>query len=122
MEAKIHLFQNMVMLHIKGWGQKVKTFFSSESSHVAYQIKGHIAKSTTKAHILSLHTPSAPGVGSKGQNIFFLKVVILHIKFKGMELRHIFCPYIHPPPVWSDQNFYFSERGHVAYQIKGQEV
>ena len=27
-----------------------------------------------------------PGVGSKGQNIFFLKEVILHIKLK--EMRH----------------------------------
>ena len=31
----------------------------SESSHVAYQIKGN-------AHILSLHTPSTPDVGPKG--------------------------------------------------------
>ena len=28
-----------------------------------------------------------PGVGSKGQNICFLKVVVLHIKLKGMERR-----------------------------------
>ena len=37
----------------------------------------------------------------KGQNIL-LKVVMLHIKLKGMELRapceHIFCPYTHSIP------------------------
>ena len=27
------------------------------------------------------------GVGSKGQTIFFLKVVMLHIKLKGIEHR-----------------------------------
>ena len=53
-----------------------------------------------QAHPLSLHAPSAPGVRSKGQNIFSLKVVMLHIKLKEMGQRalckHIFCPYIHP--------------------------
>ena len=34
----------------------------SESSHVAYQIK---------ANMLSLHTPSTPGVWSKGHIFFF---------------------------------------------------
>ena len=43
-----------------GLGQKVKTFFS-ENSHVAYQIKGNGAKSDMQSHILSLHTPLAPG-------------------------------------------------------------
>ena len=72
-----------------GLGQTVKTFFS-ESSHVAYQIKGDGALSTMQAHIMSLHTPSVPGVGSRGQNIFFPKVVILHIKLKDMERRAYF--------------------------------
>ena len=39
-----------------------------------------------QAHILFLHTPSTPGLRSKGQNIFFLNVVMLHIKLKAMEL------------------------------------
>ena len=34
----------------------------SESSHVAYQIKGNGASSTMQAHILSLHTPSTFGL------------------------------------------------------------
>ena len=57
----------------------------SESSHVAYEIKENWAQSTMKANMLSLHTPSTPGVGPRGP--FFL--------------------------FWS---------GHVAYQIKVEEV
>ena len=52
--------------------------------------------------MLSLHTFSTPGGGVEGQN-FFLKVVMLHIKFKGMEHRapckHTFCPYTRPQHV-----------------------
>ena len=104
-EAKIKLFQNMVMLQIKfklatlaatwlqifcpqthsrprGWGQKVKLSFS-ESSHVAYQIKADEAGSNMVANILPTDTLSTQGVGSKGQNISF------------------------------------SEHSHAAYQIKG---
>ena len=35
-----------------------------------------------KASVLSLHTPTTPGVGSKGHFCSFLKVVMLHIKVK----------------------------------------
>ena len=51
------------------WSKGKKSPFS-ESSHVAYQIKGNGAKSIMEANNLSLYTPFAPGVGSKGQNIF----------------------------------------------------
>ena len=34
---------------------------------------------------MSLHTPLAPGVQSKGQTLFLLKLVMLRIKLKGME-------------------------------------
>ena len=55
-----------------------------------------------QAHILSFHTLD-PWVRIKGQNIFSLKVVMLHIKLKGMEHRapckHIICPYTQPQPV-----------------------
>ena len=40
-----------------GLGSKGQTIYFSESSHVAYQIKGHWAQSTMKANMLSLHTP-----------------------------------------------------------------
>ena len=65
----------------------MKTFFFSESSHVTYQINWNGAKSTMQAHILSLLTPSISGVGSKGQNSFFLNVVMLHIKLKRKNYR-----------------------------------
>ena len=73
-----------------------------------------------QAHILSLHThPRAPRVGSKGQNIFFLKVVMLHIKLKGMEQRvtckHLFCSV---PGVWlKGQNIFFLKN--IMLHIKG---
>ena len=57
-----------------------------------------------QAYILSLqtHTPSTPGVRSKVE-FFFLKVVMLHIKLKGIEHRapckHIFFPLTHLQPV-----------------------
>ena len=83
-------------------GQKVKTYFLAESSHVAYPIKEIGIQSTMQAHILSLHTNSTPGVGVKGQIILLLKVVMLHIKLMGIEHRapykHILCPYTHPYP------------------------
>ena len=44
----------------------------SESSHVAYQIKGNLPQSTMKASMLFLHTPSPPGVESKRQVVFFV--------------------------------------------------
>ena len=67
---------------------------------------------------LTLHTSSAPWVGSKGQNMFFLKVVMLPIKLKGMKqsVRNIYGP---KGWVKRSKSFFFSERSHVAYQIKG---
>ena len=32
--------------------------------------------------------PSAHGIGSKGQNIYFLKVVMLHIKLREWSIEH----------------------------------
>ena len=65
-----------------GGGQN-STF--SEYGHVAYQIKGNDTCSNMVAKTLTVNTPSASGVGSKSQNIFFLKVVMLHIKLKGLD-------------------------------------
>ena len=55
---------------------------------------------------------------------FLFKVVMLHIKLKGMEHRtpckYIFCPYTHPEPVgWIKEK---NERDHFAYKIKGKGV
>ena len=77
------------------------------------------------AHIPSLHTYSTPLVGSKGQPIFSLEVVILHMKLKGMEHRapckRICFLYTHPRPLGWDQRskHFFTESSHVAYQSKG---
>ena len=92
---------------IPRWAQKVETFFS-ESSHAAYQIKGNGAESTMQAHILSLRALYPLGWGQKAKHIFLLKVVMLHIKLKGMghwaACKHINCPYTHTQPLrWSQK-------------------
>ena len=69
----------------QGLGSKGQTLSFSESSHVAYQIKAYDAGSNMVANILPTNTPLTQGVGSKGQT--FLKVVMLHIKLKGIEHR-----------------------------------
>ena len=103
-EAKIKLFQNMVMLHIKlklttvanilptdtpltrggGGGQ---TIYFSESSHVAYKIKADNAGSNMVANILPTDTPSTRGVGSKGQTISFFESSHVSYQIKGYEHR-----------------------------------
>ena len=65
-----------------GGGAEVKIKFFSEYGHVAYQIKAGDAGSNMVANILPTDTPSTQRVGSKGQTIYFLKVVMLHIKLK----------------------------------------
>ena len=57
----------------QGVGSKGQTISFSESSHVAYQMKGNRAQSTMKANMLSLQTPATPGVGSKVHFVFFSK-------------------------------------------------
>ena len=71
----------------QGVGSKGQTISFTESSHVAYQIKGNWAQSTMKASVLSLHTPTTHGVGSKGHFCSFLKVIRLHIKVKWKKCR-----------------------------------
>ena len=43
----------------------------SEHGHVAYRIKWNRKCSNMQAHIMSLHTPSIPGVGPKVKLLFF---------------------------------------------------
>ena len=66
----------------QGVGSKGQTIYFSESSHVAYQIKADNAGSNMVANIL----PDPRG-GVKRLNYILLKVVMLHIKLKGIELR-----------------------------------
>ena len=71
----------------QGVGSKGQTIYFIESSNVAYQIKADDPGSNKVANILPTDTPLTQGVGSKGQAIFLLKVVMLHIKLKGIEHR-----------------------------------
>ena len=72
------------------------------------------------ANSLPVDTTSTQGVGSKGQNIFFLKVVMLDIKVKGKghssPCNRIVCSYTHPQPMGGSkgQNSFVSE----SLQIK----
>ena len=71
-------------------------------------------------------TPSAPGVGSKGQNVFLLKVVLLYIKLNGMK-HHASSYFVltHTLNLWvalKDKTKKNSVCGHVAYQIKEKEI
>ena len=64
-----------------------------------------------------------PQMESKGQHIFWLKVVMLHIKLKGIEhsvsCNYIFFSYTHHRPPYGVKTFFFAESSHVAYRIKG---
>ena len=71
----------------QGVGSKGQTISFSESSHVAYQIKADNAGSNMVANILLTDTPSTQGAGSKVKLYLFLKVVMLHIKLKGIDHR-----------------------------------
>ena len=107
-----------------GWGKKSNLFFF-KSSYGAYQINESGAQSTMQAHILSLRAPTVPGIVSKCQN-FFLKVVMLHIKLKGIEHRapykHINYPYVHLSRVGSKgQNIYFLKVVMLYIKFKGME-
>ena len=69
----------------QGVGSKGQTLSFSESSHVAYQIKAYDAGSNMVANILPTNTPLTQG--QKVKLYLFLKVVMLHIKLKGIEHR-----------------------------------
>ena len=71
----------------QGVGSKGQTISFSESSHVAYQNKADDAGSNMVANILPTDTPSTQGWGQKVKLYLFLKVVMLHIKLKGIEHR-----------------------------------
>ena len=65
----------------------MSNYIFSERSHVACQIKADNAGSNLVANILPTDTPLSQGVGSNGQTIYFLKVVMLLIKLKAIEHR-----------------------------------
>ena len=71
------------------WGHssRVCDISCSESSHVAYEIKADDAGSNMVANSLPTDTPSTRGWGQRVKLYLFLKVVMLHIKSKGIEHR-----------------------------------
>ena len=73
----------------QGVGSKGHTIYFSESSHVTYQIKADDAGSNMVANILPTDSPSTQRWGQKVKLYLFLKVVMLHIKLKGIEHRAI---------------------------------
>ena len=99
-EAKIQLFQNMVMLYIK--------------------LKGNYTCMNMVANILPVD--HLPGVDQRLKIPLFHNMVMLHIKIKGMmnaaTRKHIFCPYTHTLDPWvgSKVQTFFSEI--VMFHIK----
>ena len=97
-QATFHPYAHPRLLSRTNRSNKVKF---SENGHVAYQIKDSGTYNNVQPICLSLHAHLTPEVGSKGQNIFFLKPVMLHIKLKAMirmiTCKQIFCTYTHPP-------------------------
>ena len=79
-EAKIQLFQNIVMLHIKLKGMR------------------HGRK-----YFAHRHPPPRPLGGIKVKIQLFQNMVMLHIKLEGMKnavtCKHMFYPYKHPRPL-----------------------
>ena len=71
-----------------GGGAETKINLFSEYGHVAYQIKAGDAGSNKHGsnYLAHRHTLD-PGGGVKRSNYLFLKVVMLHIKLKGIEHR-----------------------------------
>ena len=72
-----------------GARSKGENFLFSESSHVAYQREWSVEHhASIYLFFYSVHKYTLdPWVRSKGQNFFFLNVVMLHIKLKGKTYR-----------------------------------
>ena len=79
------------------------------------------------ANILPTDTPLQVGWGVKWSNHFFLEVVMLHVKFKGIgteqyESINAVITYTLDPGVGSKGHIFFSESSYVAYQIKVENL
>ena len=92
LKGMTHASNNFVLkrtLDPLGGVKRSKQFFSLEVIMLYIELKG-IKTYNKQAIILSLNKPSTPGMGSRGQNSFFLKKVILHINLKGMKRKIAF--------------------------------
>ena len=89
------------------WGQKIRTVLFAEYWHGAYQIKGNRTQSIMHTHTLD------PLGGVKGQINCFPKVVMLRIKFMGME---------HREPGWGQRvKTFLSKVVVLHFKLKGVE-
>ena len=116
--------------NFQGQGHNFDSNFGKKSTfpeygHVAYQIKWNEMYNSIQANISPLCAPSTPGVGSKDQNIFFLKMVMLHIKLKRMTCtttcKQYFCPYTHSQPLVWGQNSFFLKTVVLHIKLKGMK-
>ena len=67
----------------QGVGSKGQTIYSSESSHVAFQIKADNSGSNMVANFLPTDARLTQGVGSKGQTISFTESSHVAYQIKG---------------------------------------
>ena len=75
-----------------------------------------------QTHILSLHTPSTPVVGSKVKPFFFPESchVAYQINGNGAQSMQADTLSLHTPLTpWVGSKHFYTESSHVAYQIKG---
>ena len=91
--SKDFFYLKVVMLHIigrkkhtplaLGWGQEVKAVALSESSHVAYQIKGMKHRAPCKHTICPYTHPQLLWLGIKVKYLFFSESSCVAYRIKG---------------------------------------
>ena len=103
-----------------GLRSKGQSLTFSEHGQFAYPIKWNHKQSSMVANILPADTPLRPWVG--GSEHVPVAIQIKGIKNAATWLQlHVFLPTDHRPPPLV-KNSTFSEHGHFAYQIKGDDV
>ena len=110
----------------QGVGSKGQTIYFSESSHVAYQIKGNLSTEHHESkYAVFTHTNYPWGGVKRSYYFFFSKSGHVAYQIKADEAGSNMVANILPTDTPSTQGvgskghtIYFSESGHVAYQIK----
>ena len=107
----------------KMWDQKVNVTYLAKTYFfricLCCKLKG-MERTTAYKHIFDPYTPLLPGMGSNRQNCFFLKVVILHIKFTGLmgstTCKHLctLCITRTRPLIWDQRGTTFSFQNMVV--------
>ena len=63
-------------------GPRPKFLTFSEYCHIVYQIKGNEVYNNMLANVIPSHSPSTPGVESKGQSMFFSESSLVAYEIK----------------------------------------